>query len=213
MKKLMKVEGMHCGGCSGRLKRTLEAMPGVESAEASHEDGTASVVCDASVTDEALKAAVEGANFQFISVETVAFHLAQQVLRGDTEELGEGYEVRRARVGRAALPLADGLTAHAQRLGHELLRHLALGPPPLYHLAQRPGLLGPLLPHRLRAQILAQRLYQQVYEIGDDRIRHDGHNGKYEQSDHALSSRLRRCCHGRDGGYECACHVPSSFLR
>ncbi len=47
-------------------------MPGVESAEASHEDGTASVVCDASVTDEALKAAVEGANFQFISVETVA---------------------------------------------------------------------------------------------------------------------------------------------
>ena len=29
MKKLMKVEGMHCGGCSGRLKRTLEAMPGV----------------------------------------------------------------------------------------------------------------------------------------------------------------------------------------
>ena len=41
MKKLMKVEGMHCGGCSGRLKRTLEAMPGVESAEASHEDGTA----------------------------------------------------------------------------------------------------------------------------------------------------------------------------
>ena len=63
MKKLMKVEGMHCGGCSGRLKRTLEA---------SHEDGTASVVCDASVTDEALKAAVEGANFQFISVETVA---------------------------------------------------------------------------------------------------------------------------------------------
>ncbi len=72
MKKLMKVEGMHCGGCSGRLKRTLEAMPGVESAEACHEDGTASVVCDASVTDEALKAAVEGANFQFISVETVA---------------------------------------------------------------------------------------------------------------------------------------------
>ena len=72
IKIVLEVEGMHCGGCSGRLKRTLEAMEGVESAEASHEDGTASVVCDASVTDEALKAAVEGANFQFISVETVA---------------------------------------------------------------------------------------------------------------------------------------------
>ena len=69
MKKLMKVEGMHCGGCSGRLKRTLEAMEGVESAEASHEEGTASVVCNESVTDEAL---VEGANFKFVSIETVA---------------------------------------------------------------------------------------------------------------------------------------------
>ena len=72
MKKLMKVEGMHCGGCSGRLQRTLAALEGVESAEASHEAGTATVVCNESVTDEALKAAVEGANFQFISVETVA---------------------------------------------------------------------------------------------------------------------------------------------
>ena len=32
MKKLMKVEGMHCGGCSGRLKRILEALPGVTEA-------------------------------------------------------------------------------------------------------------------------------------------------------------------------------------
>ena len=29
MKKLMKVEGMHCGGCSGRLQRTLAAIEGV----------------------------------------------------------------------------------------------------------------------------------------------------------------------------------------
>ena len=34
MKKLMKVEGMHCGGCSGRLKRILEALPGVTEAGA-----------------------------------------------------------------------------------------------------------------------------------------------------------------------------------
>ena len=47
-------------------------MGGVESAEASHEEGTASVVCNESVTDEALKAAVEGANFKFVSIETVA---------------------------------------------------------------------------------------------------------------------------------------------
>ncbi len=71
MKKLMKVEGMHCGGCSGRLQRTLAALDGVESAEASHEAGTATVVCNESVTDDMLKAAVEGANFTFVSIETV----------------------------------------------------------------------------------------------------------------------------------------------
>ena len=41
MKKLMKVEGMHCGGCSGRLKRILEALPGVTEAGAGHAAGTA----------------------------------------------------------------------------------------------------------------------------------------------------------------------------
>ena len=46
MKKLMKVEGMHCGGCSGRLKRILEALPGVTEAGADHADGTAYVVGD-----------------------------------------------------------------------------------------------------------------------------------------------------------------------
>ena len=39
MKKMMKVEGMHCAGCSGRLTRLLEALPGVESAAADHAAG------------------------------------------------------------------------------------------------------------------------------------------------------------------------------
>ena len=43
MKKMMKVEGMHCAGCSGRLKRLLEALPAVESAAADHAAGTAEV--------------------------------------------------------------------------------------------------------------------------------------------------------------------------
>ena len=67
MKKLMKVEGMHCGGCSGRLKRILEALPGVTEAGADYADGTAYVVGD--VSDEALKAAVEGGNFKLLGIE------------------------------------------------------------------------------------------------------------------------------------------------
>ena len=66
MKKLMKVDGMHCGGCSGRLKRVLEGVPGVTEAGADHEAGTAYAVGD--VSDAALKAAVEGAGFTLQSV-------------------------------------------------------------------------------------------------------------------------------------------------
>ena len=60
MKKTLKVEGMHCGGCSGRLKRALEALPEVEAAEASHETGIVVVTLKSEMTDEALKGAVEG---------------------------------------------------------------------------------------------------------------------------------------------------------
>ncbi len=70
MKKLMKVEGMRCAGCSGRVKRTLEAMPGVQDAGADHAAGTAWAVCDGSVTDEALRAAVEGLDFKLAEVRT-----------------------------------------------------------------------------------------------------------------------------------------------
>ena len=43
MKKTIKIEGMMCGHCSGRVKKALEAMAGVETAEVSHETGTAEV--------------------------------------------------------------------------------------------------------------------------------------------------------------------------
>lgn len=70
MKKTMKVEGMHCGGCSGRLKRTLEALPEVESVEASHETGLAIVTLKTEVSDEVLKKTVEGAGgFTVLGIE------------------------------------------------------------------------------------------------------------------------------------------------
>ncbi len=61
MTKTMKVEGMHCGGCSGRLKRTIEALPEVEQCVASHEDGTAVVTLKSEVSNDVLKQTVEAA--------------------------------------------------------------------------------------------------------------------------------------------------------
>ena len=59
MQKTLKIEGMMCTHCSGRVKKALEELPGVVSAEVSHESGTAVVTMSAPVDDATLKKAVE----------------------------------------------------------------------------------------------------------------------------------------------------------
>lgn len=66
MEKLIKIDGMMCGHCSGRVQKALEALEGVESAVVSHENGTAIVKCADSVTDAMLKEAVENQGFDVI---------------------------------------------------------------------------------------------------------------------------------------------------
>ena len=69
MTKTMKIEGMMCGHCEARVKKTLEAIEGVEGAEVSHENGTAIVTLNAEVADDVLKQAVEVQDYAVISVE------------------------------------------------------------------------------------------------------------------------------------------------
>ena len=59
MKKTMTIEGMMCMHCEATVKKALEALEGVESAEVSHEKGTAVVTTLDSVSDETLKKTVE----------------------------------------------------------------------------------------------------------------------------------------------------------
>ena len=69
MEKIMKIEGMMCGHCEARVKKSLEALPEVSEAEVSHEKGTAVVTLNASVSDEILKKAVEDQDYKVVSVE------------------------------------------------------------------------------------------------------------------------------------------------
>ncbi len=69
MTKTMKIEGMMCPHCSGRVKQTLEAMAEVEAAEVSHETGTAVVTLAAEISDESLTEAVEAQGYKVLSVE------------------------------------------------------------------------------------------------------------------------------------------------
>lgn len=64
--KVMKIEGMMCAHCEGRVKKCLEAIPGVEKAEVSHETGEARLTLSGSVSDDALKAAVENEGYKVI---------------------------------------------------------------------------------------------------------------------------------------------------
>ncbi|MDD3219428.1 MAG: heavy metal translocating P-type ATPase [Lachnospiraceae bacterium] len=69
MKKTMKIEGMMCGHCEARVKKCLEALPQVEEAVVSHEDGTAVVTLTEDVASDVLTKAVEEQDYKVLGVE------------------------------------------------------------------------------------------------------------------------------------------------
>ena len=69
MTKTMKIEGMMCGHCEARVKKTLEAIDGVKEAVVSHEAGTAIVTLEKEVADEVLKNAVEAQDYPVKGIE------------------------------------------------------------------------------------------------------------------------------------------------
>ena len=58
MEKTMKIEGMMCGHCEMHVKKALEAVDGVKSAEVSHERGTAVVTTEKEISNDILIKAV-----------------------------------------------------------------------------------------------------------------------------------------------------------
>ncbi len=64
MEKTLKIEGMMCGHCEATVKKALEELPQVTSAEVSHESGTAKVTLNADISDDALKAVVEAKGYK-----------------------------------------------------------------------------------------------------------------------------------------------------
>ena len=69
MTKTLHVKGMMCGHCEARVKKALEAVDGVASAVADHNNGTAVVTLTKDVSNETLKAAVEAQDYEVTGVE------------------------------------------------------------------------------------------------------------------------------------------------
>jgi Cu2+-exporting ATPase len=68
MTKTMKIEGMMCEHCEARVKKVLEALPEVDSAQVSHAEGSAVVTLNAPVDDAVLKKAVEDQDYKVVGI-------------------------------------------------------------------------------------------------------------------------------------------------
>lgn len=69
MTKTMHIEGMMCGHCEARVKKTLEGISGVKSAVVSHEKGTAIVELESNIDSSVLKKAVEDQDYKVTGIE------------------------------------------------------------------------------------------------------------------------------------------------
>ena len=68
MTKTMNIKGMMCGHCEAAVKKALEALPEVASAEVSHEKGTAVVTLEKEIADDVLKKTVEDKDYEVVEI-------------------------------------------------------------------------------------------------------------------------------------------------
>ena len=66
MKKIIKVDGMHCNHCKMRVEKVLKALSGVTSAVVNLEDKTAEIESDSEIDDTAINSAIDDAGFKVI---------------------------------------------------------------------------------------------------------------------------------------------------
>ena len=60
---------MMCGHCEATVKKALEALEQVETAEVSHEAGTAVVTLKSDISDDVLKKTVEDKDYKVLGIE------------------------------------------------------------------------------------------------------------------------------------------------
>ena len=68
MEKTLEITGMMCGHCEMAVKKALETVDGVESADVSHEKGTAVVTLSKEVSNDVLKKTVEDKDYTVTSI-------------------------------------------------------------------------------------------------------------------------------------------------
>ena len=68
IKMNITVKGMMCAHCEAHVKKALEAIDGVESAVASHDNNLVEITTSKAVDEALIKAAVEGAGYEYAGI-------------------------------------------------------------------------------------------------------------------------------------------------
>ena len=66
--KTVSIEGMMCKHCEKAVRNALMDIPGVVTAEASHEDGKAVIEIDGEVTDEMITRTITGLDYKVTGI-------------------------------------------------------------------------------------------------------------------------------------------------
>ena len=64
----IEVKGMMCGHCEAHVQKALEAIDGIESVTASHDDNLVTITTSKDVAEDAIKAAVVDAGYEYVGI-------------------------------------------------------------------------------------------------------------------------------------------------
>ena len=96
---VLRIEGMHCAGCSAAITQELQAQPGVRNAIVDHLSGMATVETEAFVTDEKLVDVVVGSGYQAQRMEAIGDPVLMQAEAERAQSRSEFLWRRRSQIG------------------------------------------------------------------------------------------------------------------
>ncbi len=69
MTKTIHIKGIMCMHCEARVKKALEALPFIESAQVSHDTGTAVVSVIGDIDENIVKTAITDAGYEYVRID------------------------------------------------------------------------------------------------------------------------------------------------
>ena len=61
---ILKVEGMHCGGCESRIQNSISEIDGVENVVANHNDGNVKITLNKDIDRKVIVETIEDIGFE-----------------------------------------------------------------------------------------------------------------------------------------------------